>query len=121
MVLGIWTLAWVLSMALAVFGPRVFWGANGTLSLLAVLLNLAIGFGMIMANIRHLRGLDELQQKIQLEAMGLTLGIGLVVGMAYSNLDIVGLIPFDAEISHFVIMMGLTYVVAIIAGTRRYQ
>jgi uncharacterized protein YacL len=121
MLLGIWTLAWVLSMALAVFGPQFAWGANDTLSLLAVLINLAVGFGMIMANIRHLKGLDELQQRIQLEAMGLTLGIGLVAGLAYSNLALLDLIPFDAEISHFVIMMCLTYAVAVFAGSRRYQ
>lgn len=121
LLLGIWTTAWVLSMALAVFGPRFLWGESDTLSLLAVVLNLAVGFGMIMANVRHLKGLDELQQRIQLEAMGLTLGIGLVVGLAYSNLSLVGLIPFKAEISHFVIMMGLAYAFAIFAGARRYQ
>ena len=121
MLLGIWTLAWVFSMALAVFGPQFVWGANDTLSLLAVLINLAVGFGMIMANVRHLKGLDEMQQKIQLEAMGLTLGVGLVAGLAYSNLDVLDLIPFNAEISHLVIMMGLTYAFAVIAGARRYQ
>ncbi|HEY5774744.1 MAG TPA: hypothetical protein VIS57_01550 [Xanthomonadales bacterium] len=120
-VLGAWTLAWVLTMAVAVFGPRLIWGSNGTLSLIAILLNLAVGFGMIMANIRHLKGLDEMQQRIQLEAMGLSLGVGLVVGLAYSNLDVVKFITFDAQISHLVILMGLTYATAVFAGLRRYR
>ena len=66
--LRFWTLAWVLTMALANFGPKFIWEMNTNISLIIVLLNMAIGFGMILANKRHLNGLDELHQKIQLEA-----------------------------------------------------
>ena len=76
---------------------------------------------MILANRRHLNGLDEMQQKIQLNAMGLSLGVGLVTGLAYSNLDVTNVIPFDAEISHLVILMGLTYGAGIFAGLRKYR
>ncbi len=119
--LGYWTAAWVLTMAIANFGPRFAWESNELISALAILVNLGIGFGMIVANKRHLKGLDELQQKIQLEAMGLSLGVGLVVGLAYSNLDVVNLISFDAEISHLVILMGLTYSFSVFAAQRRYR
>ena len=50
---------------------------------------------MIVANKNHLRGLDEMQQKIQLEAMALALGVGLVAGLGYSTLSITNLITFD--------------------------
>ena len=63
---------------------------------------------MIIANRDHLKSLDELQQKVQLEAMSITLGVGLIAGLAYSNLDTSNVVPFDAEISHLVIGMGLT-------------
>ena len=46
---------------------------------------------------------------------------GLIGGLAYSNLDVTNLIPFDAEISHLVILMALTYMVGIAAGIRRYR
>ena len=39
-----------------------------------------IGAGMIIANRDYLRGLDELQQKIQLEAMALTNVAGILLG-----------------------------------------
>ena len=120
-VLAYWTLAWVLTMALATFGPRFIWQFNDTLTIIAILINTAIGFGMILANKRHLKGLDEMHQRIQLEAMGLSLGVGLVVGLAYSNLDVANIIAADAEISHLVILMGLTYLVGIITGLRRYR
>lgn len=74
-----------------------------------------------MANRRHLKGLDEMQQKIQLEAMALSLGVGLIGGLAYSNLDVTNLIAFDAEISHLVILMALTYMAGIASGVRRHR
>ena len=120
-ILGYWTGAWVLTIALANFGPRLIWQFNGTLTAIAIFINLAIGFGMILANKRHLKGLDEMHQKIQLEAMALSLGIGLVVGLSYSNLDVTNLIGFDAEISHLVILMGLTYLFGVISGVRKYR
>jgi hypothetical protein len=86
-----------------------------------VLINLGIGFGMIWTNKRHLQGLDEMQQRIHLEAMALTLGIALVVGLSYSVLDIANVITFNAEISHLVFVMGFTYMAAIVTGTRRYR
>ena len=118
---GIWTFGWLASMAVANFGPKFIWASNESLTILAIVVNLAMGVGMILANKRHLRGLDELQQKIQLEAMALSLGIGLIVGLGYSNLDVTDVIGFDAEISHMVILMGLTYLVGVISGTRKYR
>lgn len=119
--LSYWTFAWVASQALAVFGPQFIWQPNKSLTSLAILLNVAIGVGMILALIRHLKGLDEMQQRIQLNAMGISLGAGLVLGMAYSNLDTTDVIPFDAEISHLIILMTLTYAIGIFAGHRKYQ
>jgi hypothetical protein len=119
--LGVWTAAWVVTMAIANFGPRFVWGAIDWITAVAVAVNLAVGAGMILANIRHLKSLDEMHQKVQLEAMGLSLGVGLVAGLAYSNLDVTGLIGFHAEISHLVILMGLTYLVATVAGLRKYR
>jgi len=119
--LGYWTGAWLLTMAVATFGPILIWNFNKFLTILFVLINLGIGFGMIVANKRHLQGLDEMHQKIQLEAMALSLGVGLVIGLSYSTLDITNFIAFDAEISHLVIVMGLTYGAGVAAGIKRYR
>ena len=119
--LAYWTGAWVVSMALSNFGRRFLWQFNESLTFIAILINMAIGFGMILANRRHLKGLDEMHQKIQLEAMALSLGVGLVVGLSYSNLDVTNLISSDAEISHLVILMGLTYLFGVFNGLRKYR
>jgi uncharacterized protein YacL len=119
--LAYWTLAWLVTMAVATFGPQFIWTESSALTPVAILINLLTGFGMIWANKEHLRSLDELQQRIQLEAMGIALGVGLVVGMAYSNLDISNVISADAEISFLVIVVALTYLVSVVLGTRKYR
>jgi hypothetical protein len=106
---------------LATFGPKFFWEFNTPLTILGVLINLGIGFGMILANKRHLNGLDELMRKIQLEAMAFSLGAGLVCGLSYELLEDIKLITFEPEISHLIILMALTYMVGVIAGNRRYK
>ncbi|UCX06086.1 MULTISPECIES: hypothetical protein [Shewanella] len=116
-----WTAAWVLSLALATFGAQFIWQQNQWMTATAIGLNFLIGIGMIIANKQHLADLDELQQKIQLNAMGLSLGMGLIIGISYSTLDTTGLIQAHAEISHLVIVMSLTYLMGIIMGNRKYQ
>lgn len=116
-----WTSAWLLSLAVATFGPRFLWEDQPALSLAGILLNLTIGVGMILANKRYLNGLDELQRKVQLEAMALALGVAVVAGVSYSVLANINLISFDAEISHLVMLIGITYLIAIITGNKRYQ
>ena len=95
--------------------------ADQVLTVAAILLNVAVGAGMIVANKLHLDGLDELQRKIQLEAMALALGVGLVGGLAYSTADVTDAIAFDAEISFLVILISVAYMIVIFVGRRKYQ
>ena len=117
---GLWTGAWLVSMALAVFGPIVLWESR-SVSLVAILINVALGIGMMVANKQHLDGLDELQRKIQLDAMALALGMGLVLGLGYSAMDIANVIEFDAESSFMVMLIGVIYIVGVLIGRRKYQ
>ena len=116
-----WTAGWVISMALATFGPTYLWDNQQWLTIVVILLNFGIGVGMIMANIRHLQMQDEMMQKIQLQAMALALGIGVVGGLSYSILDITDVISSDAEISYLVILISITYLVSLFVNRRRYQ
>jgi len=118
--LALWTLLWVSSLAFSTFGPKFLWEQNTTWSMLAILLNTALGAGMIWANIKHLTLLDELQQKIQLDAMGIALGIGIVGGLSYSTLDIANVISGDAEIGFLVMLISVSYIIAILIGKKRY-
>lgn len=119
--LGYWTGAWVLATAGAVFGPRFLWEFKPLLTILGVLIQLGIGFGMVMAFKQHLQGLDEMQHKIQVDAMALSMGIGLVVASSYQLLEDIKLITFEPEIPHIIILMALTYMIGVFLGNRRYQ
>ena len=116
-----WTFAWVISLAIASFAPRFIWDFSTIPTIIAVFINLAVGVKMLLANRNHLRGLDEMQQKILLEAMALALGVGLVVGLSYELLEDIKLITYQPEISHVIFLMVITYGVAVISGHRRYQ
>ena len=118
--LFIWSVVWVLATAGAAFGPKNLWNFNTLLTISAVLIHIGIGLGMIRVFKRFLLGLDELQRKIHLDAMAISLGIGLVFGCSYEMLEDIKLIPFQPEIPHLMIVMYLTYTVGCILGVKKY-
>lgn len=116
-----WTISWVITVAIPAFGPTLFWGENNLINIMAILLNVGVGIGMIMANIRHLETLDELMKKIHLDAMGIALGAAVVGGIAYSMLDATNVIPFDAEIGGLIVLISLTYIATLFINMRKYK
>ena len=119
--LAIWTFSWVVTLALATFGHIHLWSDNLSLTLIAFGLNLAAGIGMILSNIRYIKALDELQRKMQLEAMGMSLGVGVVGGLSYSLMDTTNIISTDAEIGMLVVLISLTYLATLVISHFRYQ
>jgi len=119
--LALWTTAWVGATALLAFGPPFIWQYNPAVTLVALLLQVGIGIGMILALRKQVAGLDEMQQKIQLQASASTLAVGLVVAGAYELLEDVRLISFSPEISHMMMIMAVTYVFLVFIGQRSYQ
>jgi hypothetical protein len=116
-----WTLAWVASVALAAFGPGLFWDDQPAPTLIAIVISVLIGVGMLFANKRHLQGMDELQRTIQLQTMGWTLGAGLVGGVAAALLSRHGIVAFEVEIGHLVAFMAVVYMLGSLAGALRYR
>ena len=116
-----WTAAWLATGAVAAFGPRLIWDFATLPTTLGVLINLGVGFGMIVATRRDVRGWDELQQKLFLDAAAIALGVALVCGFSYELLEDIRLIAFEPEISHLILLMGLTFMAALIAGRRKYR
>ena len=116
-----WGLAWVLATAGAAFGPELLWGYGTLMTSVAVATQLALGFGMIWAFKGVLLAMDELQRLIQLEALSLAFGVGVVVGLSYELLEDVKLITFEPEISHLIMLMSLTYMFGLFLGNRHYR
>ena len=116
-----WGLAWVLATAGATFGPELLWGYGTLMTSIAVAIQLTLGFGMIWNFKGLLLALDDLQRLIQLEAISLALGVGIVVGISYELLEDVKLITFEPEISHLIMLIGLTYLFGLFLGNRHYR
>ncbi|MEM0516490.1 hypothetical protein WCN91_13875 [Pseudoalteromonas sp. YIC-827] len=119
--LAMWAVSWVGSAALATLGHQLLWTDNITLSLIAIAINLLLGVQMIRAYIKHVKALDELQQKVQIEAAAITAGTGLVAGSSYSYLSNFGVIQQEASIAVLIVIMAIAYIGAIIVGIWRYR
>lgn len=107
--------------ALMAFGPKFLWNKALVFTLLAVGLNVAVGARMILSNIEYVVELDELQRKVYLNALAITVGVAVITGIPYSVMDTYNVIPFRADIAHLLMLMSLTFAVAHQYGTRRYR
>jgi len=116
-----WSGAWLAATALMRFGPKFLWNQASILTLLAVGLDVAVGVGMILANKKYIAELDELQRKVYLNALAITVGVAVIVGIPFSVMDTYHVIPFKADIAHLVILMGLTFGVSVAYGSWRYR
>ena len=116
-----WNVAWVAATMLMLLGPKVLWNNALGFTLLAVGLDVAVGVGMVLATKNYLMELDELQRKVFLNALGITMGVGLIAGVPLSVMDAYHVIPFHANIGLLVILMGLAFVVSFLYGTGRYR
>ncbi len=115
-----WTWSWVATLALAAFGPKFIWDGHEVLTGLAIVVNLINGIMMIVANRHHFNAMDELQRKIHIEALAVTLGLTVIAGLSFSLLDQTNLISFDAEIGFLVGFIGVTYMIALLINRKRY-
>ena len=115
-----WVFAWVGTMVVADKAELYEWHSSALISILAIVINTGIGLGLIVTFMRFLQELNELQRKIQLDALALAMGIGLVGSFSYSLLVTAKFIA-DAEISDIILLMIVTYVVGSIVGQIRYR
>jgi hypothetical protein len=119
--LAIWTLAWLATLAVAQFGPELWWDDQPILSWVAITANVLVGVGWIVAHSRFLRGVDDLQRKIMLDAIAVALGVGLVIGFAYTAAKSAGLIAFASDIAFLSVLMAIVYLGGIAVGKLRYR
>ncbi|MGB3726614.1 MAG: hypothetical protein WA981_12660 [Glaciecola sp.] len=114
------TFGWVLSLALVAFGPKFLWDYNTVVSVIAISVNVICGVMMIVANKNHLADMDEMQRKIQFEAMAISLGVSMVFGALYGLLEAVKILNHTPNPSNILFVMGISYGIAIGLGYRRY-
>ena len=118
--LMVWTFSWVASTAFLSYGENYLWD-NLLMTKIGLVINLAIGVGMIIANKNLFKHYDELEQKIQFEAMAITLGLTLIVGLAYETSFDFGLIKSEPEFEYLVFFICISYISSLVINSRRYR
>ena len=118
--LAVWTVAWAASLALARFAPELWGDSRPAATWAAVVLNVLVGVGWIVAFTRFLHALDELQRKIMQDALAVTLGAAWVAGFGYVVAEAAGLVD-EVSVAVLPVFMGLVFVVAVAAGRIRYR
>ena len=116
----LWTLVWVASLVLIDKAILYDWVSSFYVIAAGILLNAAMGVGVIWAFLRYLRNLDEMQRKIQMESLALAMGITLVSSFTYTLLVTAGVIA-DPEVSDIILIMAITYMLGVTAGQVRYR
>ncbi len=119
--LVLWGVAWLATLAIARFGPELWWDSQRILSAVAVVVNVIVGIAWIVAFTQFMRALDDLQRKIMLDALGVTLGLGWVVGFALFVADSSGLFPYEFNIAIFPAFLGVVFLAAYAIGKIRYR
>ena len=115
-----WTLAWVASLAFLTGAENSLWD-NIIFTQIGLIINLAIGIGMIIANKNLFKTYDELQKKIQFEAMAITLGLAVVVGCTYEISFDFGVINSEPEFEYLIIFISFIYITSTIINSRKYK
>ena len=118
--LAIWTVAWVGTFAILTIGSNELWDSL-TLTKIGLVINFAVGIGMIIANKNLFNYYDELQRKIHLEAMALTLGLTVVVGISYEFSFDSGIINSEPETEYLIMFIAISYIVSVLLNFRRYK
>ena len=115
-----WTLAWVASLAFLTGAENTIWN-DLIYTKIGLLINLVIGIGMIVAHKNLFKTYDELQKKIQFEAMAITLGLAVVVGLTYEVSFDFGVIDKEPEFEYLMLFICFSYVASNIISAIRYK
>ena len=115
-----WTIDWVASLAFLSLGENSLWDSL-LITKIGLIINLAIGVGMIIANKNLFKTYDELQKKIQFEAMAITLGLAVVVGLTYEISFDFGVIDKEPEFEYLMGFISFSYIASNIINARKYR
>ena len=118
-VLG-WMLAWTVSWLGVGAFMKQGWLSSEAVKIAAILLPIGIGVGLLFAYRRYLSQAGESLRKIELEAMALALGVGLIGGATYWLLDQAGMIADIDIFNGALLLVSGAYVVGVMLGRARH-
>lgn len=115
---NIWMVIWLASFALVTWLIKGGTVSSGPVGWVVAILPTVVAIAVLVAFGRYLREADELQRKIQLEALALGFGAGLFFGFGYRLFEALG--APQADISDASIVIVFFYLIGLWLGRRRY-
>jgi len=115
-----WVFAWIASLTVSDKAALYGWWSAEWVTWLSIAVNFALGVWVVLRFMRMLRDMDDLQRKIQFDALGFGLGVSLVGTLTYSLLVTWGYIA-EEEVSDIFVLMCVSYATASLVGTLRYR
>ena len=118
-IVNFWALAWASCWVAVSFLVSRELIPAGVASYSAVLVTTALGVGTLLVFVRYLHEAEELQRKIQLEALALGFGVGIVAAVLLEMLAEIG--AWEAGPADVILPMVAAYALGTIFGFRRYR
>jgi hypothetical protein len=117
----IWALGWALSFAATTLLATKKWLALPLSATVAgVVATTLFGVMAVLSHRRYLREADELRRKIELDALALAFGVGLVGGLSYWLLMVSSVVSSEGFAYVFTAML-LAHPLGILIGQKRYS
>lgn len=114
-----WSLAWAVSFVAATFVLAGGVSLPGAAALAVAIVPTLVGAAALAAYTRYLRAADELQQRVQLEALAMGFGVGVLFSMGYRLFERLG--APDLDINDPLIVMLVVWAGWQVVAARRYR
>ena len=114
------TFTWIAMMVFIDKGILYGWFASEMLINLLIAFDTMLGIVVIFMFINLLKAMDELQQKIQFDALAFSMGATLVASITYSLLTTAQIVK-DSETSDLILIMTVCYMASVIYGQVKYR
>lgn len=112
----IWMISLIVSDKAALYG----WWSAEWITVLSIIINAGFGLGVLHSYRRMLKGMDDLQRKIQLEALSMAFGVSVIGSISYSLLVTWGYI-IDEEVTDIFLLMCISFSASVLLNSLRYK
>lgn len=116
----IWSFIWTASMVFVDKAELYGWFGASWMTIVGIVINAFFGLVVIYVYVSFLNELDDLQRKIQTDALAVAMGVSLVSSFTYGLLVTARYIT-DVEISDITVIMVFTYIASVIYGQVKYR
>ena len=115
-----WVFVWMAALTISDKAALYGWWQEEWLTFLSILVTATLGLVVIIKFMKMLGRMDDLERKIQLDALSLALGVSLVGCALYSLMVTWGYIR-DEEVTDIFMLMCVSYSAGVLFGVLRYR